>query len=209
MLKTLNTFVLFLLIYCVPFTSVSAEPANTPEGLEFCTVCHGSQLMGNANIAAPRLSDLPAWYVERQLLSFKSGLRGKHVSDVAGQEMQQMVTELSDEQITEIAEWVSQTESSLPEPTLMADAAAGASLYQGCGVCHGANAEGNVALGAPPLVGINDWYLKTQLEHFREGSRGSEPADLYGQQMRAGVALISTDEDVDNLIAYINELSTQ
>jgi len=35
------------------------------------------------------------------------------------------------------------------------------------------------------LTGLNDWYLLAQLRNFRDGIRGSGPADNYGVQMRA------------------------
>lgn len=197
---------IILSLCCQPFFSASAQ-TNTPEGLEYCTVCHGSQLMGNANIAAPRLSGLPAWYVEGQLLNFKKGLRGKHSDDAAGAEMQQMVTELSDEEISAIAEWVSSTESPHPEPSLIADVAAGEQLYVTCSACHGATGEGMEAMNSPPLAGLNDWYIKTQLEHYRDNIRGNAAEDVNGMIMKSSMALIQSDEDILNLAAYINELS--
>ena len=199
-------FLLTAALIFLPFAGIQAQ-SNTPEGLEFCTVCHGSQLMGNANIAAPRLSGLPAWYVESQLLNFKSGLRGMHASDAAGAEMQQMVTELSDEEISAIAEWVGTTESAHPEATISGDIAAGEQLYLTCSACHGASGEGMQALNAPPVVGLNDWYIKTQLEHYRDNIRGNAPGDTNGMLMKASMSLVQSDEDIINLVAYINELS--
>jgi cytochrome c oxidase subunit 2 len=46
--------------------SLIAQETATPKGLEYCTVCHGSQLKGNSNIGAPRLTQLSPWYVNRQ-----------------------------------------------------------------------------------------------------------------------------------------------
>ena len=56
----------------------------TPDEFVFCTVCHGTQLMGNREIDAPRLSSMEPWYIEQQLRSFKEGWRGKHGEDLIG-----------------------------------------------------------------------------------------------------------------------------
>lgn len=186
--------------------TLAADPVKTPDGFEYCTVCHGNQLMGNINIGAPRLSDLPSWYIEKQLLSFKKGWRGNHVQDITGMEMRPMVSELADETLKPLALWASQTESPRPAATIAADANAGKQVYQLCQACHGAQAEGNAALGAPALVGLNDWYLITQLKHFRDGIRGTHADDVQGAQMRAAMSLIKSEQDLANVAAYIHTL---
>lgn len=179
----------------------------TPEGLEYCTVCHGSQLMGNKNILAPRLSGLSDWYIERQLQAFQKGWRGFHDTDIPGREMGVMARELTDESISAIATWVAKTESPLPEQSITGDIAAGEILYETCSVCHGESAEGNEMLGAPALTGLDDWYMISQLQNYLNGYRGNDSADSYGMQMSASMAPISSNEDAINVTAYINELS--
>jgi cytochrome c553 len=203
---SVKSLILSIAIASTAFFAV-AEESPTPVGLEYCTVCHGSQLKGNANIGAPRLSGLPQWYIERQLLNFKSGLRGSHVEDERGAEMRPMVANLSEQELIAIAAWVAKTESSLPLPSLKGDIAAGKSLYQSCAACHGSKGEGNEILGAPKLTGLNDWYLATQLNHFRLNLRGDNKADSYGQQMKAGSVVITSEEDAANLASYITQLN--
>ena len=188
---------------------VNAQEITTPKGLEYCTVCHGSQLKGNANIGAPRLSGLPQWYLERQLTNFKQGIRGAHSEDVGGTEMRMMAANLTSNEISAIAAWVAKTNSDKPKPTLSADTAAGKALYQSCVACHGQNGEGNEAIGAPKLNGLNDWYLATQLNHFRLNLRGSQSNDTYGQQMKAASVMLSSNVDAENLAAYIITLPNQ
>ena len=96
-------------------------------------------------------------------------------------EMQPMAAALTDKQITEAAEYVGQTRSPSPDSTIDGDADAGRRHYTTCAACHGVNAEGNEVLAAPALTGINDWYLVRQLQNYRSGARGSDPADIYGQ----------------------------
>lgn len=175
----------------------------------YCTVCHGVQLMGNTNIKAPRLSGMEAWYVENQLKAFTKGWRGRHESDVAGIDMQPMAASLTPEQIKEVAAFVSSTRSDAPPDTIDGDVEKGRSYYSTCAACHGVNGEGNVALGSPALTGLNDWYLITQLEHFRDGARGGAPGDTYGMQMRASARLLSDDEAIRDVVAYISTLQDQ
>jgi cytochrome c oxidase subunit 2 len=185
---------------------VIANEAITPQGLEYCTVCHGSQLKGNVNIGAPRLTKLSPWYVERQLKNFKEGIRGNHPEDKTGGEMMSMVSQLSDQEIEAIVNWIASTESPEPKPSITANPHEGELLYQTCAACHGLDGHGNKMLGAPNISGLNDWYILTQLNHFRSGIRGTEKKDIYGQQMKAASAVVTSDEDAANLAAYINQL---
>lgn len=187
-------------------SDVQAKEAITPAGLDYCTVCHGSQLKGNVNIGAPRLSGLSSWYVERQLRNFKLGRRGSHPADQTGGEMMLMVSNLSDEEISEVAQWVTQTVSVKPKPMIEGNIHLGKKQYQACAACHGERGEGNKAFGAPKLNSLNDWYLVTQLNHFRFGYRGADQADIYGQQMKAASSVILSEEDAANLATYIYQL---
>jgi len=45
-------------------------------------------------------------------------------------------------------------------------------LYDGCVQCHGENGEGNQAVGAPSIAGLQRWYIKRQLRGFKAGYRG-------------------------------------
>lgn len=196
------------LTLCISLSATSGQ-TPTPKGLEYCTVCHGSQLKGNQNIGAPRLSGLPQWYLERQLKNFKEGIRGVHSEDTRGMEMRMMVGTLREEDIKSIAAWVVATDSEQPEPTISADTVAGEALYQSCTACHGLNGQGNEDIGAPNLRGLNDWYLVTQINHFRLNLRGTESADVYGQQMRAASTIVASQLDAENLAAYISSLQTE
>src|SRR6185437_9373785 len=75
-----------------------------------------------------------------------------------------------------------------------------------CGACHGAQAEGNQSLGAPPLAGQSPSYLLRQLDHFNKGIRGS-PGDTEGQQMRQILRALPAAGDWHAVIAYVQTLS--
>jgi len=84
-----------------------------------------------------------------------------------------------------------------------ADAAAGKAAYAVCAACHGQQGEGNQAMNAPRLAAQEGWYIKRQLEAYRNGHRGTAPGDTYGMQMRPMAMAVSDPTAVDNLIAFI------
>ena len=93
--------------------------------------------------------------------------------------------------------------------TVEGDAENGRRHYSTCAACHGVQAEGNIALGSPALTGLNDWYLVTQLEHFKDGTRGSQPGDTYGAQMRASAGLLQDEQAIRDVVAYISTLGDE
>ena len=83
----------------------------------------------------------------------------------------------------------------------------GKSLYTPCAACHGAQAEGLKALDAPSLTKVSDWYLLTQMQHFKAGIRGSNPNDITGQRMRPMSMVLVDDQAIKDVIAYVMTLS--
>jgi|SaaInl4_135m_RNA_FD_contig_31_2746784_length_2351_multi_10_in_0_out_0_2 cytochrome c oxidase subunit 2 len=88
-----------------------------------------------------------------------------------------------------------------------ADAAKGKALYMVCTACHGPDGGGVAAMKAPRIAGQEAWYLKDTLKKFKEGLRGYDPADTYGGQMKAMTATLTTDEAMDDVVAYVGSLN--
>lgn len=86
------------------------------------------------------------------------------------------------------------------------DPTAGASTYAVCSACHGAQAEANVVQNSPKLSGQEDWYLKRQLNYFKQGVRGAHEDDVFGRQMAPMAATLVDDAAIDNVVAYIKTL---
>lgn len=172
----------------------------------YCTTCHGADGIGNIAVEAPRLAGMEGWYLKRQLENFRAGIRGTHAQDIQGIAMRPMATKLSDESIADIVEWVGEWEYVPAETTIDGNVNQGRTAYQTCAACHGANAEGTEALGAPALAGQNDWYMVTQLKNFRAGFRGAHPDDTYGGQMLTMSSTLSDDQAIINVVSYINTL---
>ena len=97
-----------------------------------------------------------------------------------------------------------------PLSTLNGNAARGKDYYTNiCSACHGGNAQGNDALGAPALAGMNDWYLKSSYESYLEGHRGAHPDDFYGAQMARLAPVLANGDDINDVIAHIATLPPQ
>jgi len=191
-----------------PADPVDSTSQTVPPAYQACEVCHGVRLGGNYGVRAPRISGLPAWYVENQLEGFKHNLRGQLAADSAGLEMQPIAAQLNPGEVSEAAAFVSRLSSPLPPDVfrIQGSAQSGERLYASCAVCHGDQGQGNPAVEAPPLTIQDGWYLATQLRHFREGIRGAVPGDLRGAQMRAATGVLSEDQNIDDITAYIEQL---
>jgi cytochrome c oxidase subunit 2 len=197
-------------ILALGLTACAPPPAGMALGAELfetCTPCHGDLAAGNADIAAPAIAGLPQWYIENQLESFQAGWRGRHAEDLAGLRMRPMAVTLNREgDIESVAQYVASLEQTFPASTLHGNAGAGAALYeQVCVACHGAEGLGDPILQSPPIVQLPDWYLVQELQDFRRGARGADPADIWGMTMRANT-LVMTDQGMADVIAYVQTL---
>ena len=191
---------------CVAGAAVADDYSLVPDAFVYCTTCHGVELRGNSAVDAPRLNGMEGWYVRNQMLAFKNGYRGTHPEDLIGMEMQPQAATLSEEEIEDVVAFV----TALPvrvdtiEHKVSGDVSRGKTLYVTCGACHGAGGEGNPALNAPRLAGQSDWYLVRQLEKYAAGARGYASVDTFGQQMRAATAVLDGEEDIRDVVAFIN-----
>ncbi|MFT3711116.1 MAG: c-type cytochrome [Archangium sp.] len=176
-----------------------------------CTSCHGTDGQGQEKIAAPAIAGLPQWYVEAQLVKFRTGVRGAHPDDYEGLRMRPMSRQMMDEgEVKAVAEYVSKLPAKKQAPTAAStggDAAAGAASYATCLACHGPDGKGNQALNAPPIAGQYDWYLVSQLHKFKKGIRGTNPKDVTGAQMRPMSMTLADDQAIKNVVAHIATLS--
>ena len=78
-----------------------------------------------------------------------------------------------------------------------------------CTVCHGANAQGNPAILAPALAGIEPWYLADALAAYRAGQRG--PAgnrDLPGVEMKTAARDIPASQEA-SILQFLARLPPQ
>ncbi len=187
-----------------------ASPAVAATGQQLygpCASCHGVRGEGNAAVGAPAIAGQSVQYLQRQLQHFRDGLRGTHPSDTFGAQMRaaSLGTLKNPADLAAVAKHVASMPKTVQRPSARHDARNGANLYQGkCGACHGGRAEGNEALGAPRLAGLDAAYMSRQLEHFRKGVRGADARDRHGRQMAMMAPLVVTQKDVDDVFGYIH-----
>lgn len=205
--KQIRQSTLFLILTLA--ASICLSASNEVVDDKYCTTCHGSDGRGNEAIQAPILAGMEDWYLVRQLENYRGNIRGSHPSDERGIAMQAMAKNLSDESISDLVQWIKTWEYSPPDITVTGDKNEGEKLYASCAACHGKNADGNEALGAPPLAYQNDWYLVTQLKNFLNGYRGTHERDTLGQQMVAMAQPLEDDTGIRNVVAYITSLRSK
>lgn len=73
-----------------------------------------------------------------------------------------------------------------------------------CTVCHGAHGNGNPAIRAPKISGMESWYIRRQLEAFRDGVRGTHPDDAAGHEMQPVGIRLRDEAAMDAAIAYVS-----
>ncbi|KAK3596102.1 hypothetical protein CHS0354_027372 [Potamilus streckersoni] len=173
-----------------------------------CTACHGANAQGNRALNAPALAGLEATYVLRQLQNFKLQNRGHHAQDLTGKIMIGSAQVLKDEDMQAIAEYLSQLPLLSHKSTIAGNPQKGKELFTVCASCHGEQGLGNKDLNAPPLAGLQDWYIVSQLEKFKSGIRGGdaekEPIGITMPPMAQTLADKKASHDVAQYILSLN-----
>lgn len=192
--------------------TLARDTANIEQGKQHyvsCTSCHGIDAQGNEAMNAPKLAGLSRWYLQRQLSYFKQKIRGQNSDDLYGQQMAAMSALLPDDNaIEDVSAYLSSLAPIENTPVSTGDTIKGKSFYKNCSYCHGEQAQGIFAMNAPKLAGQHDWYLKRQISSFQQGIRGAHPADLYGKQMILMSKILSDERSVNDVVSYINSLTT-
>ena len=173
-----------------------------------CAQCHGASGQGNDALGAPNLTRLSAAYIQRQLEGFRAGWRQSDDSYT-----QTMIAAIASLDAPVLASATSAIDA-FPDingtggATQTGNTARGKDLYNAyCSACHGTNAIGNDALGAPNLLGLSQNYLRRQYLHFAEGRRGGHPDDRYGQQMARLAKALKDPQLIDDVSTYVASLA--
>ena len=195
--------------------------ADAAELSAMCGVCHGPTMNGSIRRDGPALAGLSADYIARQLRGYAEESRGYDNRDVLGKFMVRMSGMFRNEEtIVAVAEYIANTYTPNSEEhdarprawdwqseygnfdLSNGDATSGQNLYATCAVCHGVDGEGMEAMFTDTLVHFSEDYLARQMQYFRDGVRGAEPGDIYGNLMAPMAANIS-DQDIADLVTYI------
>ena len=78
--------------------TVQGDVARGEELYGICAYCHGVEGQGIQAMNAPRTAGMTDWYLVRQIQNFKSGVRGSHLSDYYGFQMNLLAANLQDDQ---------------------------------------------------------------------------------------------------------------
>ncbi len=171
-----------------------------------CAACHGPQAEGLVALNAPKLAGQDPRYLKEQIRKYKAGIRGTHQDDLYGRQMQPMAaTLINDTLVDNVVAYIGSLPDNPAPATVTGNVDRGAELYTVCANCHGADGMG-IAMNAPRQAGISDWYLLSQLQNFKAGIRGGHPADIHGKQMIMMSQMLISEQDMRDVVAYINTL---
>ncbi|MEZ4425605.1 MAG: c-type cytochrome [Gemmatimonadota bacterium] len=84
--------------------------------------------------------------------------------------------------------------------------ARGEAIFDTCVPCHGAAGEGNLALGAPAIAGLPEYYVAAQLQSFQANWRGAHPFDTVGIRMKSMVQALDLEGDLESVAQYVATL---
>ena len=90
--------------------------------------------------------------------------------------------------------------------TIAGNASVGAAQYAVCAACHGQQGEGLQALNAPKIAGQEPWYIRRQIQNYKDGLRGYHDDDIIAKTMVPMALTLVNDAAVNNVIAHIGTL---
>lgn len=146
-----------------------------------CDHCHGAEGF-SAEPMIPNLAGMDRLSVWKQLEDFRSGKRPSRM-------MQPIAAQLSAQGVADVAAYYSmlpttpdpQDNRSFPQPMsdpekarMAEDLIVFGDGHRGIPPCQACHGPVGYLKGAPPLIPQNGDYLRTQLKHFTDGSRGND-----------------------------------
>jgi len=187
-----------LLVGCTQFPSPA--PRTTSSLYQDCLLCHSNREVQRG----PILDGQQSHYLLRQLQKFKQGQRGRN----SAHRQEALMGAASDELATADLERIADYLASLPpqpyQPSVKGDATKGKVIYEGnCLPCHGPRAAGSAEFKTGSLAVCEDWYLISQLRHFKNGRRGVHPDDGEGRLMAEQLSSLD-DRALLDVVAYIS-----
>lgn len=180
-----------------------------------CVGCHGDKGLGNDGMGAPRLANIGAIYIAKQLNDFAADRRNPAGMGAA---MNGFAKALTEQDRRDVGAYLDTIEYEAEPSDLKSLAADGTKVGQidlgkaiatrgitaqkvpACQDCHGFNGRD------PRFPRINQQkyvYLVNQLTSFKDGSRANDPEVLKVGIMR-GIARKLTEDDIANIAAYLS-----
>jgi cytochrome c oxidase subunit 2 len=193
------------------FSQMQSRPAGDAAAgqaqFAVCAACHGAEGEGNQLLNAPKTAGQSPWYLEKQLNYFKQGVRGSHDDDVYGKQMAPMAATLVDDaSMQNVIAYIQTLPDNPAAQTITGDPQRGRGMFTSCAGCHGADGRGIWSTNGPRLAGMSDWYLVRALQNFKAGVRGTHAGDTNGHQMTMMARSLVNDQNINDVVAYINTL---
>jgi len=193
--------------YAQTRTAAAGDVAAGQAIYAVCSTCHGAQGEGNPQLNAPKLSGQAGWYLAQQLQDFKLGIRGGIGQDQYGRQMVAFAATLPDDAaIKNVVAYIASLPDLAPQGLVTGNPANGKQHYETCAYCHGSGGQGLWSTNAPRLAHMSDWYMKRQLQNFKQGVRGGHPQDFRGAQMAAMAKSLADDQAIDDVLKHIDSL---
>lgn len=189
---------LISLLVSIGLTGVAHAAGDAAAGqtkTAVCAACHSAD--GNSVVGSfPKLAGQGEKYLLKQLNDIKSGAR-------VVPEMTGMLTNLSDQDLADIAAYFSGKKMQLGQAAEdqielgqkiwragVADKGVAA-----CTACHGPNGAGIESAAYPKLGGQHAQYVETALQKFAKGDRANDPSsmmrDIAGKMSAAEMKAVS------------------
>jgi cytochrome c553 len=184
--------VLMMLLSSAAAAHAEALPGEVKA--QTCFACHGPDGR-SATPEVPALAGQPPEFVVTQLHLFRDGGRNDA-------QMAPMTVNLTDQDISDLAEFFAQVSPAPPEQTAdpaIARASQALLERQHCATCHGETLAGHQLV--PRLAGQQRAYLAWQLRAYRDGKRAG-----INDSMREATKTL-TNNDVNVLANYISRLA--
>lgn len=166
----------------------AGDPAVGKVKFATCTGCHAVPGYTNAypNYHVPRLGGQHPDYIVVALNAYQAGER-QHPT------MHANAFSLSEQDMRDIAAFLTGARTSAAPLPIRGDAAAGKVKSGSCAACHGADGNGNIPI-YPRLAGQHEDYLRKSLMDYQSGTRKNAV-------MKGMVAPLSA-RDMADLAAY-------
>ncbi|MCB1234543.1 MAG: cytochrome c [Verrucomicrobiae bacterium] len=172
-----------------------------------CSQCHGEKGEGKVELKTPSIAGLPEWYSKIQIGKFRQKIRGQSPEDTNGMIMHTVAQSLDDAAIEGVTKVIADLKLVPMQNTLGGDPDKGEVIFrERCMECHRYNGRGEMAFHSAHLIGLQDWYIISQLRKFRGGVRGSIPADVDGGKMHR-ITETMKDEQFIDVAAYVAVLA--
>lgn len=166
----------------------AGDPAAGKVKFATCTGCHAVPGYTNAypNYHVPRLGGQHPDYIVAALNAYRAGER-QHPT------MHANAFSLSEQDMRDIAAFLTGAQTSAAPLPIRGDAAAGKTKSGSCAACHGADGNGNIPL-YPRLASQHEDYLRKALMDYQSGTRQNA--------VMKGMAASLSARDVADLAAY-------